>query len=58
MVTFLTDVRVSASSEVPLKDIIDVVLKAKVAAISFEGSNPRHEHEWRVWKEVKLGGKP
>ena len=43
--------------DVPLKDIIDVVLKAKVAAISFEGANPRHEHEWRVWEDVRLGGK-
>jgi len=43
--------------DVPLKDIIDVVLKANVAAISFEGSNPRHEHEWRVWEGVKLKGK-
>jgi 5-methyltetrahydropteroyltriglutamate--homocysteine methyltransferase len=43
--------------DVPLKDIIDVVLKANVAAISFEGSNPRHEHEWRVWEDVRLGGK-
>lgn len=40
--------------DVPLHDIIDVVLKAKPAAISFEASNPRHEHEWRVWGEVKL----
>jgi 5-methyltetrahydropteroyltriglutamate--homocysteine methyltransferase len=43
--------------DVPLKDIIDVVLKANVAAISFEGSNPRHEHEWRVWEDVRLAGK-
>jgi 5-methyltetrahydropteroyltriglutamate--homocysteine methyltransferase len=43
--------------DVPLKDIIDVVLKANVAAISFEGSNPRHEHEWRVWEDVRLGEK-
>jgi len=43
--------------DVPLKDIINVVLKAKVAAISFEGANPRHEHEWRVWEDVKLGEK-
>jgi 5-methyltetrahydropteroyltriglutamate--homocysteine methyltransferase len=43
--------------DVPLKDIIDVVLKAKVAAISFEGANPRHEHEWRVWEGARLGGK-
>jgi 5-methyltetrahydropteroyltriglutamate--homocysteine methyltransferase len=43
--------------DVPLKDIMDVVLKANVAAISFEGSNPRHEHEWRVWEDARLGGK-
>ena len=43
--------------DVALKDIINVVLEAKVAAISFEGSNPRHEHEWKVWQDVKLGGK-
>ena len=30
------------------------MLKAKPAAISFEASNPRHEHEWKVWQEVKL----
>jgi 5-methyltetrahydropteroyltriglutamate--homocysteine methyltransferase len=40
--------------DVPLKDIIDIVLTARPAAISFEGANPRHEHEWKVWKEVKL----
>lgn len=43
--------------DVPLEDIMNVVLKANVAAISFEGSNPRHEHEWRVWEGVRLGGK-
>jgi 5-methyltetrahydropteroyltriglutamate--homocysteine methyltransferase len=40
--------------DVPLKDIIDIVLTAKPAAVSFEGANPRHEHEWKVWNEVKL----
>jgi 5-methyltetrahydropteroyltriglutamate--homocysteine methyltransferase len=40
--------------DVPLKDIIDIVLTARPAAISFEGANPRHEHEWKVWKEVRL----
>lgn len=40
--------------DVALKDIIGVVLKAKPAAISFEASNPRHEHEWKVWQELKL----
>lgn len=41
-------------SDVPLKDIINVVLKAKVGAFVIEGANPRHEHEWKVWKDVKL----
>ncbi len=40
--------------DVPLKEIIDIVLTARPAAISFEGANPRHEHEWKVWREVKL----
>jgi 5-methyltetrahydropteroyltriglutamate--homocysteine methyltransferase len=40
--------------DVPLKDIIGVALKARPCAISFEGSNPRHEHEWKVFEEVKL----
>jgi 5-methyltetrahydropteroyltriglutamate--homocysteine methyltransferase len=41
-------------SDVPLKDIVDVVLKAKVGAFVIEGANPRHEHEWKVWKNAKL----
>ncbi len=43
------------TSDVPLKDIVDVVLKAKVGAFVIEGANPRHEHEWQVWKNAKLG---
>jgi len=42
-------------SDVPLKDIVDVLLKAKVGALVIEGANPRHEHEWQVWKTAKLG---
>jgi 5-methyltetrahydropteroyltriglutamate--homocysteine methyltransferase len=42
------------TSDVPLKDIVDVVLKAKVGAFVIEGANPRHEHEWQVWKTAKL----
>jgi 5-methyltetrahydropteroyltriglutamate--homocysteine methyltransferase len=41
-------------SDVPLKDIVDVLLKAKVGAFVIEGANPRHEHEWQVWKNAKL----
>jgi len=40
--------------DVPLRDIIDLVLQARPAGISFEGANPRHEHEWKIWKEVEL----
>jgi 5-methyltetrahydropteroyltriglutamate--homocysteine methyltransferase len=43
------------TSDVPLKDIVDVVLKAKIGAFVIEGANPRHEHEWQVWKSAKLG---
>jgi 5-methyltetrahydropteroyltriglutamate--homocysteine methyltransferase len=41
-------------SDVPLKDIVDLVLKVKVGGYCFEAANPRHEHEWRVWETVKL----
>lgn len=40
--------------DVPLKDIVDLVLRVDVGGYSFEAANPRHEHEWRVWQEVKL----
>jgi len=40
--------------DIPLREIIDVALKAKVGALSFEGANPRHEHEWVVFKEFHL----
>ena len=42
-------------SDVPLKDIVDLILKVKVGAYVIEGANPRHEHEWKVWKDAKLG---
>ena len=41
-------------TDVPLADIIDLVLAARPTAVSFEGANPRHEHEWKVFEEVKL----
>ena len=43
------------TSDVPLKDIVDLILKVKVGAYVIEGANPRHEHEWQVWKNAKLG---
>jgi 5-methyltetrahydropteroyltriglutamate--homocysteine methyltransferase len=41
-------------NDVPLKDIVDIILKARPQAVSFPGANPRHGHEWKVWREVKL----
>ena len=43
------------TTDVPLKDIVDIILKARVGAFLIEGANPRHEHEWRVWETTKLG---
>ena len=40
--------------DVALRDIIDIVFEARPAAISFEAANPRHEHEWTVFEDVKL----
>jgi 5-methyltetrahydropteroyltriglutamate--homocysteine methyltransferase len=41
-------------TDVDLKDIIDIVLTAHPQAVSFPGANPRHEHEWKIWRDVKL----
>jgi 5-methyltetrahydropteroyltriglutamate--homocysteine methyltransferase len=41
-------------TDVPLIDIIDIVLTAKPLAVSFPAANARHEHEWKIWREVKL----
>ncbi|HEY1291483.1 MAG TPA: cobalamin-independent methionine synthase II family protein [Chloroflexota bacterium] len=40
--------------DVPLSDIIDIVLKVNAEAIYVEAFNPRHEHEWKVWQTVSL----
>jgi 5-methyltetrahydropteroyltriglutamate--homocysteine methyltransferase len=40
--------------DVPLADIIDLVLTARPSGISFEAANPRHAHEWRLFERVKL----
>ncbi len=42
------------TTDVPLKDIVDLVLSVRAGAFVIEGANPRHEHEWRVWENVKL----
>jgi 5-methyltetrahydropteroyltriglutamate--homocysteine methyltransferase len=40
--------------DVPLQEIIHLVFKARPEGISFEGANPRHAHEWKIWREIKL----
>ena len=41
-------------TDIPMRDIVDVMLAINVQAYSFEAGNVRHEHEWKVWQEVKL----
>jgi len=40
--------------DVPLRDIVDVLLTARPGALSIMGANGRHEHEWKVWQDVPL----
>lgn len=40
--------------DIPLKTILPIVLKAKPSALLIEASNPRHAHEWQIWKETPL----
>jgi 5-methyltetrahydropteroyltriglutamate--homocysteine methyltransferase len=39
-------------TDVPLKDVVDLLLKVKAQAYSVEAGNVRHEHEWKVWRDV------
>jgi 5-methyltetrahydropteroyltriglutamate--homocysteine methyltransferase len=41
-------------TDIPMRDIVDVMLAIDADAYSFEAGNVRHEHEWKVWQEVKL----
>lgn len=40
--------------DIPLERVVDIVIGARPATILFEAANPRHEHEWKVWKDAKL----
>jgi 5-methyltetrahydropteroyltriglutamate--homocysteine methyltransferase len=40
--------------DVPLKDIVHLMLKINAQAYSFEAANARHQHEWHVWEDLKL----
>ncbi len=42
------------TSDMEMKHLADLVVKIKAKYYSFEMANPRHEHEWRVWQNVKL----
>jgi 5-methyltetrahydropteroyltriglutamate--homocysteine methyltransferase len=42
------------TTDVPLKKIVDLVLRVNAGAYLIEAANPRHEHEWKVWQEVTL----
>jgi 5-methyltetrahydropteroyltriglutamate--homocysteine methyltransferase len=42
------------TTDVPLRDIVDLVLRVNAGAYCLEMANPRHEHEWRVWESAKL----
>ena len=42
------------TSDFPLADIVDIMLKINCQAFSIEAANPRHEWEWAVWQDTKL----
>ena len=42
------------TTDVPIKDIMDLILRVRAGAYVLEMANPRHEHEWQVWQDVKL----
>jgi len=41
-------------SDIGLHEVVDLILAVNAGAYSFEAANPRHEHEWRVWEDVRL----
>lgn len=42
------------TNDLPLSDLIDLILSVNVGGYSLEAANPRHEHEWELWNDVKL----
>jgi 5-methyltetrahydropteroyltriglutamate--homocysteine methyltransferase len=42
------------TTDIPMRDIVEVMLAINAQAYSFEAGNVRHEHEWRVWEDVSL----
>jgi 5-methyltetrahydropteroyltriglutamate--homocysteine methyltransferase len=41
-------------TDLPLRDVVDLLLRVRAGAYSLEAANPRHEHEWKVWRDAKL----
>ena len=41
------------STDIPMRDIVSLLLKINAGAYVFEAANVRHEHEWTVWRDVK-----
>jgi 5-methyltetrahydropteroyltriglutamate--homocysteine methyltransferase len=42
------------TTDIPMREIVDVMLRIDAGAYSFEAGNVRHEHEWSVWRDTKL----
>jgi 5-methyltetrahydropteroyltriglutamate--homocysteine methyltransferase len=42
------------TTDLPMADLVDIMLEVNAGAYSFEAANVRHEHEWKVWRDVKL----
>ncbi len=42
------------TTDIPMRDIVEVMLQIDVGGYSFEAGNARHEHEWKVWQDTKL----
>jgi len=42
------------TTDIPMRHLVDLMLKVNADAYSFEAANVRHEHEWKLWKDIKL----
>ncbi|MEE8438737.1 MAG: cobalamin-independent methionine synthase II family protein [Micropepsaceae bacterium] len=40
--------------DIEFKEVVDIALSVNAGYYSFEAANPRHEHEWRIWEDIKL----
>src|SRR5690606_10810623 len=45
------------TTDIPLKDIVGMLVQINAGSFSFEAGNVRHEHEWKVWHDVDLDGR-